>query len=214
MSDEEYTSKYHHFSSPSDLKFYFTEIANYSLWDPNIIENYEHYWRLTEKDLQGPRDHVIRIKNEKTKNVSSEYNPENILSDINKNHILKLEFQNAENYKISFNLSSDLPYPYWVNGNSIKSASQFKRFYKPDRKKVMNVINSERKDPEYKNKISSSPAFPIFVKLANVAKLVINSYKKKLFSLKRFSRGYLPVTNKQLLTLTSLLASILLFAFL
>ena len=179
-----------------------------------MIENDELYWRLTEKDHQGPLDHVIRIKNEKTENVSSEYNPENILSDINKNHILKLDFQNEENYKISFNLSSDLPYPYWVNGNSIKSASHSKRFYEPNRKKELTVINSERKDPEYKNKISSSPAFPIFVKLANVAKLVINSYKKKLFSLKRFSRGYIPVTNKQLLTLTSLLASILLFAFL
>ena len=149
---------------------------------------------------------------EKNENVSPDYNPENILSDINR-HILRLDFQNDENYKFVFNFSSDLPYPFWVNGNSIKSVTHSNRFLKPVEKKMRIVSDGVRKDVKYTNKIFSFPAFPIFVKLGKVAKLVINSYKKKVSSLMRMTRRYPAVTDKQLLVLTSLLVSLLMLAF-
>ena len=231
VSGSETDTKYHHFSNPTDLKFYFTEFENNSqrrLYREDPLPKEEDvdeiYQRQTDKlrktkhfaldNPQSRMDNLVPNKMEQTGQFSSESDNQKVLSDPETD--LKLNFQKAENYKIFVNISSDLPYPFWVNGNSIKTASHSNKLLKPDWKNLRLVDKSDRNDGEFKNKIFrfSFPAFPIFVKLGNVAKLVTNSYKKKLSTLLRITRRYPPVTPKQLLMVTSLLASMLLLVFL
>ena len=216
------TDFYQHFSSSSDLKFYFTDRRNNSLehFNSTIGENIlpvktkDKIERNIIYDLLHPLDEAESSNNEYY--LSSVYNPEHILSDLNTNHFLYPDYENGENYKIVFNFSSDLPYPVWVNRNSMKIASD--ELFKSDWKKRNFVIRPERRDLGVsggykKNKIRFS-AIPILMKLRNVAKLIINSYRKKLSHLLRITRRYQPATIKQVLTLAALFASFLVVALL
>ena len=211
------TDVYHHFSSSSDLKFYFTERRNNSLqhsnstFGENILPEKTKEDKIERNiifDLLHPLDDSKSSNNEYY--LSSVYVPEKILSDLNTNHFLNLDSENEENYKITSNFSSDLPYPVWVSRNSMKIASD--EFLKSDWKKRNLVSRTDRGDRRdggggyIKNKIRFS-AVPILMKLRNVAKLIINSYRKKLSNLVRITRRYQPASRNQLLALTALFVS-------
>ena len=166
VSGSETDTKYHHFSNPTDLKFYFTEFENNSqrrLYREDPLPKKEDfdeiYQRQTDKlrktkhfALDNPQpsmDNLVRNKMEQTGQFSSESDNQNVLSDPETD--LKLDFQKAENYKIFVNISSDLPYPFWVNGNSIKTASHSNKLLKPDWKNLRLVDKSDRNDGEFKN---------------------------------------------------------------
>ena len=191
MFGDEETDAYQHFSSSSDLKFYFTDRRNTSQEQSSSTSSENIISEKTEDkierniifDLLHPSDDSKSINNEYY--LSSVYDPENILSDLNTNHFLDLDSENGENFKISSNFSSDLPYPVWVNRNSMKMASD--EFLKPDWKKRNAVSRTDGRDRDgvvgyRKNKIRFS-VIPILMKLRNVPKLIINSYRKKLSNL-------------------------------
>ena len=149
--------------------------------------------------------------------LSSVYDPESILSDLNTNHILNLDSENGEKYKIALNFSSNFPYPVWVNGNSMKIAST-DEFFKPDWRNVVTKTDRRWKETDlgfgYKKNKTRLSVFPILMKLGNVAKLIINSYRKKLSNLVRITRRYQPASRKQLLILMALFVSFTVVSFL
>ena len=221
MFGDEETDAYHHFSSASDLKFYFTDRRNNSLKHSNSTSGENIRQEKTEEKIERNIvfDLLHPLNDSKSRNneyhLSSVYDPENILSDLNTNHFLNLESENGENYKVALNFSSNFPYPVWVNGNSMKIASAGE-FMKPDWKRRNVVTRTDRRDVGFgykKNKTRLS-VFPILMKLGNVAKLIINSYRKKLSNLVRITRRYQPASRKQLLILMALFVSFTVVSFL
>ena len=223
MFGDEETDVYHHFSSSSDLKFYFTDRRNSSLEHSNSTSGENSTGEKTEDKLERNIIFDLLHPLDKSESIntgyylSSVYDPENILSDLKTNHFLDLDSENGEDFQISSNFSSDLPYPVWVNRNSMKIASD--EFLKPDWKKRKVVSRTDRRDRTrgggYRKNNTRFSVIPILMKLRNVAKLIINSYRKKLSNLVRITTGrYQPVSRKQLLTLTALFVSFIVVALL
>ena len=228
MFGDEETDPYQHFSSSSELKFYFTDRRNNSVKHDNSNIG-EHFLQDTSSKNTTTKDKIERniiydllhpLEDAKNSNneyyLSSVYDPENILSDLNTNHFFNLDTVNGENYKIFLNFSSDLPYPVWVDENS-KFKIQYD-FFGSDWKRRKVVSRPDRRDLGgnarfKKNKIRFS-VIPILTKLRNVAKLITNSYRKKLSYLFRITRRYQPASRKQFLALAALFASFLVVAFL